>query len=136
MSRQTKMLEIKIGDIFGLWKVVGEPTRSTRGNVTSQSRYSCVCTACNKRFDVQFRSLISGSSKGCRSCAAKRKNSSVSVATRTPKKEKPLCPKCLIETTPFAGNTKTARGTLNRYKCKKCGETVKKFFPYSGESSQ
>ena len=55
-----------VGEVFGLWKVVGNPTRDGEGN-RSVIRVDCIC-ACGHRASVQYRTLKSGMSTGCKAC--------------------------------------------------------------------
>ena len=131
------MIAIKIGDTFGQWKVIGEPSLSSKGKITlTDSRCACVCTGCSTESEVQVRNLVQGKSKACLSCAAverhrrqKEMGEKHYTGTRKPNPENPLCPKCL--TLMNVNCTYRKADGINRYyTCRKCGEVATRFFPY------
>ena len=136
------MLEIKVNEIFGQWKVIGKPSLSAKGNVTlADSKCQCICTGCGQEFQVQVRNLIQGKSRGCLSCAAverhkRRKDAGIKhfTGTRKPRPENPTCPRCLTLMNVNC-TYKKADGINRYYTCRKCGEVATRFFPYSGEAS-
>lgn len=144
LCEPTKMMGIKIGDVFGLWKVVGEPSLSTKGIITSESKCPCVCigVGCrngNKEFKIAASNLVNGESKSCRSCAGRERHKrmeslGIKVSTSKPNPNNPLCPKCLINMKVSHGKFKTEKGTHNYYKCSKCSEKTKKFVPLSEQN--
>ena len=55
------------GMTFGYWKVLYCVSKGT--NI--KAKYHCICTLCNKEYDISGYSLTSGRSTKCRSCGTK-----------------------------------------------------------------
>jgi len=105
-------VEIKVGDRFGLWEVIGEPTLSTKGKVVGLSKYPCRClgSECKIEKSVVRNNLIYGRSAGCRSCRTQDAQLARNERQGIP------CPRCGEATRKGSEN----KGHPQRFHCTKC----------------
>lgn len=66
-KRHQEQTKIVPGQEIGKWKILRKSPRKTNGGYR---HYVCLCTLCNREYEVEKRYLVHGKSSSCVRCAA------------------------------------------------------------------